>query len=215
MKRFVLLVLLCCMMVPTYARAGGNYTDALLLVQKGEFAQALKEFKQLAASGHAPSQFSIGLMYHLGRGVPKDTKLAYEWYKKALLQDHLPALNNIGMMYLNGQYVAQNRDIAYQLFKKAGTTHAQAMDNLAQCYQNGWGTVRNIKRAISMYQLAGESGYLLGWFHLGQIYEKGYPSVPRDFEKAVEWYIKAAEKKQQAAIARLKRLKRLPAGLDR
>jgi len=216
MKRFAFLFLLFSVLLPvTSAHAQtGNYDQALQMVRLGKLGQAMKEFKILAESNHAPSEFSIGLMYHLGRGVDKNLETAYNWYKRSMIDGHPPALNNIGMMYLNGEYVVQHRETAFRLFKKASTTHAQAMDNLAQCYENGWGTDRQIKRATNMYQLAGENGYVLGWYHLGKLYEKGYPDTPRDIEKAVEWYIMAAEKKQKHAIKRLKRLGRLPEGLD-
>lgn len=214
MKRFALLaVLAVCLTLnvgSAHAAAGGNYNDALKLVREGKFNLALKEFMLLAETGHAPSQFSVGLIHHLGRGTRVDLKKAYYWYKRSVLNDHVAGINNIGMMYLNGEYVVQNRDVAYRLFQKASTTHSQAMDNLGQCFENGWGTDRNIRRAVNMYTLAGDNGYLRGWFHLGKLYEKGYPGTPRDVEKAVEWYIKAAELKEAQSIKRLKRLNRLP-----
>ena len=216
MKRIVALVLLALALTLNVGdvRAVGNYNDALKLVRGGKFGLAMKEFLQLAETGHAPSQFSVGLIYHLGRGTKVDLAKAYYWYKRSVLNDHVAGINNIGMMYLNGEYVVQNRDVAFRLFKKASTTHSQAMDNLGQCFENAWGTKRDIRRAINMYSLAGDNNYLRGWFHLGQLYEKGYPDTPRDIEKAVEWYIKAAERKEAQSIKRLKRLKRLPAHLD-
>ena len=217
-KRFVALVLLALSLTfnvgDVRAATVGNYNDALKLVREGKFGLAMKEFLQLAETGHAPSQFSVGLIYHLGRGTRVDLEKAYYWYKRSVLNDHIAGINNIGMMYLNGEYVVQNRDVAFRLFKKASTTHSQAMDNLGQCFENGWGTKRDISRAINMYTLAGDNGYLRGWYHLGKLYEKGYPGTPRDIEKAVEWYIKAAERKEVQSIKRLRRLKRLPAHLD-
>jgi len=190
-----------------------NYEAALQMVRNAEYVKALKTFKQLAKQGHAPSEFSIGLIYHFGRGVPKNLKLAYAWYKKALLKDHSPALNNVGMMYSIGDYVVQDRDVAFRLFKRASIKHAHAMDNLGRCYENGWGTPRNINRALEMYTLAGDNGYILGWHHVGQIYEKGYPGTPKNVDTAVEWYIKAAERKLKKSRNRLNRLGRLPTRL--
>lgn len=217
-KRFAALVIIALALSlnvgDARAAVGGNYSDALKLVREGKFNLALKEFMLLAETGHAASQFSVGLIYHLGRGTQVDLEKAYYWYKRSVLNDHVGGLNNIGMMYLNGEYVVQNRDVAFRLFKKASATHSQAMDNLGQCFENGWGTKRDIRRAINMYSLAGDNSYMRGWYHLGQLYEKGYPKVPRDIEKAVEWYTKAAERKEPQSIKRLKRLNRLPAHLE-
>lgn len=216
MKRSVFLsaFLLCFALSLSPVQAAGNYTDALKMVKAGKFGLALEEFLQLAESGHSPSQFSVGLIYHLGRGTKVDLEKAYYWYKRSVMNDHAPGMNNIGMMYLNGEYVVKNHDVAFRLFKKASTTHAQAMDNLAQCFEHGWGTTANIKRAIEMYQLAGDSGYVAGWFHLGRLYEKDYPDYPKNVEKAVAAYILAAEKSHNPSKSRLRRMGRLPAGIQ-
>lgn len=191
--------------------AAAGYEDALELVRTQQFGKAMSEFKLLAEIGHAPSQFSIGLMYHLGRGIERDEKTAYEWYKKAALQHYAPAMNNMGMMYLNGEYVMKNEEVAFRLFEEASTEHVQALDNLGRCFENGWGVQQDVGQAINFYQLAGDAGYMLGYFHIGQIYEKGYPpDTPKDIEKAVNWYLQAAERNFKRAKDRLRALGRLP-----
>ncbi|MCR4378027.1 MAG: sel1 repeat family protein [Rhodospirillales bacterium] len=190
-----------------------GYEDALKMVREAKYQQAYSEFMPLAEEGHSASQFSMGLLYHLGRGIKQDSKIAYEWYKKAALQSHAPAMNNLGMMYLNGEYVARNQEVAFKLFEKAGGEHAQAKDNLGQCFENGWGVEQDTEMAANLYELAGDGGYVAAYFHAGQLYEKGYPDTPQDIDMAVEWYIKAAEKKYAAARTRLIELKRLPDNL--
>lgn len=190
------------------ARAG--YEDALQMVRQAKYQQAMAEFLPLAQEGHAASQFSMGLMYHLGRGVKTNPKTAYDWYKKAVLQDHPPAMNNMGMMYLNGDYVGRNREVAFKLFEKASADHQQAKDNVGQCYENGWGVERNAVQALNFYQLAGDAGFILGYFHIAKMYEKGYPDLPKNMDKAVEYYTLAAEADFNKARTRLIELKRLP-----
>jgi len=216
MKRFALIPTfsLCLALCLTAPPAHAGYEDALQMVRQAKYQQAMAEFLPLAQEGHMQSQFSVGLMYHLGRGVPRNEKTAYEWYKKSALQEHPPALNNVGMMYLNGEYVAQNYEIAFKLFQMASANHAQAKDNLGRCYENGWGVDRDIGQAINFYQLAGDDGYVTGYFHIGQLYEKGYPpDTPKDMEKAVNWYIQAAEQDYTQAKTRLIELGRLPESL--
>ncbi len=209
MKRFVLTVLLGVIFGAGVAHAA-DYKSALLLVRQSNYTAALSEFKVLAAEGHVASQYSIGLIYHLGRGVQADPETAYMWYKKAALVEYAPALNNLGMMYLNGEYVAANQEVAFKLFLKASVSHAQAKDNLAQCYELGWGVERNAVDAADMYQKSGDAGYAIGWLHLAQMYETGYDDLPKDMDKAVEWYIKAAERGVSAARIKLAELGRLP-----
>lgn len=195
----------------TAAPAHAGYEDGLKSVRNARYHEAMAEFLPLAKEGHSGSQFSVGLMYHLGRGVQQDLKVAYDWYKKAALQEYPSALNNIGMMYLNGEYVAPNKDIAFLLFQKASVDHIQALDNMGKCYENGWGTKQDLQLAIDYYTMAGDSGYILGYQHIAEMYEKGYPpKMPASIDKAVEWYIKAAEKKSTRAKNRLIELGRLP-----
>lgn len=198
-----------------YAQVGGGYTQALKLVRSGQWQRAISIFKPLAEEGHAASQFSLGLIYHLGRGVKADVETAYDWYKKAAVQQHPPAMNNIGMMYLNGEYVVQNRDVAFGLFEMASVEHAQAKDNMGQCYENAWGVERDIVRAINFYRLAGEQGYVLGFFHAAQIFEKGYPGTPKDKDLAVRWYSMAAERNHTKSRKRLIELDSLPEHLKK
>lgn len=195
--------------------AFAGYEDALEMVRGAKYQQAYAAFLPLAEEGHAQSQFSVGLMHHLGRGMKVDLKLAYEWYKKAAMQENAPGMNNLGMMYLNGEYVAQNREIAFKLFEKAAAEHAQAKDNIGQCFEHGWGTEQDIGQAINFYQLAGDGGYFLGYYHAGEIFEKGYADEPKNIETAVEWYIKAAENGLQKARTRLIQMRRLPAELQK
>lgn len=194
--------------------AHAGYEDGLKAVRSAKYHEAMAEFLPLAREGHSGSQFSVGLMYHLGRGVQKDLETAYDWYKKAAMQEYPAALNNIGMMYLNGEYVAPNEDIAFKLFLKASLDHLQAQDNLGRCYENGWGVEQDIAKAIDHYTIAGDAGYVLGYFHIGELYERGHPpEYPKSVDKAVNWYIKAAEKKFTRARNRLIELGRLPASL--
>lgn len=208
------LTLLTAVTLLTSVPAQAGYEDGLKAVRNAKYHEAMAEFLPLAQEGHSGSQFSMGLMYHLGRGVQKDLEVAYDWYKKAAMQEYPAALNNIGMMYLNGEYVAANEDIAFKLFEKAATDHIQALDNLGRCYENGWGVEKDVARAIDYYTMAGDAGYMLGYFHIGELYERGHPpEFPKNVDKAVNWYIKAAEKKFTRARNRLIELGRLPAAL--
>ncbi|HEY9163193.1 MAG TPA: tetratricopeptide repeat protein [Magnetovibrio sp.] len=208
MKRLLALATLLMLFGAMPARA--DYEAGLKLVREAKYQQAYAAFLPMAESGHAPSQFSIALLYHLGRGMRQDLKKAYDWYKKAAMQEHPGSMNNLGMMYLNGEYVTQNRAVAFKLFEKASVEFAQAKDNLGQCYEHGWGVEQDIGQAVNFYQLAGDAGFFMGYYHAGEVFEKGYADEARDLDTAVEWYIKAAEKGLQKARTRLIELKRLP-----
>ena len=54
--------------------------------ERGDYDTALKEFRPLAEQGEMVAQWSLGVMYERGRGVPQDSVQAYRWYTLAAAQ---------------------------------------------------------------------------------------------------------------------------------
>ena len=77
--------------------------DAWAAYRKGDYAQALKILKPLAAQGVAQAQSNLGLMYANGEGVTQDDKEAVKWYRLAAEQGYAEAQFNLGGMYKDGQ----------------------------------------------------------------------------------------------------------------
>ena len=49
----------------------------------GDYATALRLWRPLAERGHADAQYSLGVMYSQGRGVPQDYVQAHMWFNLA------------------------------------------------------------------------------------------------------------------------------------
>ena len=79
--------------------------EAYAAYQKGDYKQALKEYKKLAKQGNANAQLALGVMNEEGQGVPQNIFKAEEWYLKAANQGNAVAQHIIGLMYLQGQGV--------------------------------------------------------------------------------------------------------------
>ena len=66
--------------------------------------------------------------------MPKDDRLAAEWYRKAADQGNARAQNNIGLSYDNGRGVLKDWSIAYMWYNlaaaKGNKTAATNRDNL-------------------------------------------------------------------------------------
>ena len=58
-----------------------------------------------AEAGDAEAQYSLGLIYDNGRGVPQDDAEAVRWYRLAADQGYASALTILGVMYATGQGV--------------------------------------------------------------------------------------------------------------
>ena len=87
---------------------------------RGDFATALHEFRQLAEQGHAEAQVQLGAMYGDGEGVPEDDAEAVKWYHKAAEQGHSRGQLYLGMMYSLGTGVSRDDTEAVKWYRKAG-----------------------------------------------------------------------------------------------
>jgi len=76
--------------------------------QRGDYATALRIFRQFADQGSAYAQAIIGFMYEEGQGVTQDYAAAVRWYRKAANQGWPKAQNDLGVMYNRGWGVTQD-----------------------------------------------------------------------------------------------------------
>ena len=61
-----------------------------------------------AGQGYAAAQFTLGLWYDHGLGVPQDDIEAVRWYRLAADQGDAGAQSNLAIMYENGKGVPQD-----------------------------------------------------------------------------------------------------------
>ena len=73
----------------------------------------MKWYTLAADQGYASAQSTLGWIYSIGRGVPRDDKTAVKWYRLAAEQGVAFAQENLGMLYDKGQGVPQDYVRAY------------------------------------------------------------------------------------------------------
>ena len=110
----------------------GNYEKGLAAYKSGDYATALRKFRPLAKQGLASAQSSLGWMYYVGQGVPKNDKTAVKWYRLAAEQGDAPAQYSLGVMYENGLGVPQDDKTALKWF----TLSAKGKNEYAQSEVN-------------------------------------------------------------------------------
>ena len=96
------------------ADKASDLSDGLSAYRRHDYVAALRLLQPLADQGNAAAQFSVGLMYAHGQGVPRDDALAVKWYRLAADQGHALAQNNLGVMYANGRGVSKDAVLAYR-----------------------------------------------------------------------------------------------------
>ena len=119
----------------------------------------LDTVRQAAEQGMAIAQFSLGLRYANGEGVPKDDAEAVKWYRLAADQGLADAQHNLGFMYDNGKGVPKDDAEAvrwYRLAAEQGQVNAQF--NLGVMYANGEGVLKDSVLAHMWSTIAGANG---------------------------------------------------------
>jgi Sel1 repeat len=123
--------------------------------ESAQSAESIATLKEQAATGDAKAQFSLGLTYLLGRGVPQDEAQAVRWFRKAAEQGNALAQDWLGAAYANGQSVTQDYPQAAAWFRKAADQgDAAAQNNLGRAYYDGQGVPQDYAEAYFWFDLA-------------------------------------------------------------
>jgi len=162
--------------------AVADYAGAIKAAQVGDYVSALREFKELSKKGHPPSQYSIAVMYHFGRGQPRDFAEALKWYDLAVKKKH-----------------------ALELYGDAAPDHSLAKYNLGDMYSKGQGTEKDQRQGAIWFYKSAQDGFVKAQYKMGILYEGGI-GVPEDLERAKAWFEVAAKKGHKRAKSALRRL---------
>lgn len=154
-----------------------------------DFGVAMEWYQKAADLGHAQATNNIAFMYRCGNGVEQDGAKAIEWYTKAAELDDLGAVEQIGDMYWNGEGVEQDDDKALECYVKSLSSFPS------------YGTFEKIADILHGEDAAlewfEESGNAEKMMALAEMYCSSYgvgeEQLLPDFDKAVEWYTKAAD----------------------
>lgn len=172
-----------------------------------DLTEAARWYRQAATQGDVYSQTRLGYLYEKGLGVARDDALAVQWYSKAAAAGDQLGEAWLASMYRDGRGVARNYKEAEKWFSLAAEQgSAWALMNIGMIYTHGGdGLARDYGKAIGYFRKAAEGGDADALYDLGWAYEQGL-GVPADRQQAIEWYSKAAGKRQPLALNRLDRL---------
>jgi TPR repeat protein len=183
--------------------------DAQAAYERGDFANAVSQYQELAVQGEASAQYTLAVMYANGQGVDQDEAQAIRYYSMAADQGHAAAQFDLGSMYANGQGVAADDLAAMRFYRLAANQgHGAAQINFSQisgakffeasaAYQ-----AADYATAFSTYQLLADYGDAAAQHNLGLMYENGL-GVGQNMEQAMRWYRLAADQAFPPAVTRL------------
>ena len=157
--RFQTLLIWAAVLLASPYPAYAGFQEGLAAYERGEYASALREWRQLADEGDAVAQFGLGHLYAYGQGVSKDEKHAAQWYRKAADQGVAIAQSLLGSMYYYGRGVPKDDQQAVQWHRKAADQgDASGQYNLGVMYANGEGVPKDQQQAYFWWLLASAQG---------------------------------------------------------
>lgn len=93
-----------------------NWEAGLTSYQQGDFASAIREFKD---DDSAQSKFYLSMMYEKGEGTSQDRNKSVEMLQAAAEQGLDVAQADLGLLYLEGKGVPRNEDESIKWMIKA------------------------------------------------------------------------------------------------
>lgn len=139
--------------------AGASMYEAMVAYSQRDYAAALQGFQQYAEQGDSIAQYSLGLMYFYGQGVPQDYAEALAWYKKAGERGDAKALYSVARMYNEGMGVARDYVEAFDWFKKAAELgNGDAQTQLGVIYYVGMQIPRDYVKSLKWLNIAASLG---------------------------------------------------------
>jgi len=163
------------------------YSTATQYYNKGNYAEAIKYYRQIARDGHIKAMKSLGFCYLNGKGTDKSISYAIYWFKRVADSTN----DSIDCYYLGTIFKDEkNYTDALKYFLIASNSgHCQATYEVGSCYEQL--DEPAYEEAVRYYEKAIELGCEDAMYALGILYYRG-KGVARDKKRAVELFELAA-----------------------
>lgn len=149
--------------------------------------------QSLAQAGNAKAQYELATDYATGRELPRDLKLAAQWYEKAAARGLAPAQYRLGSLYEKGLGVGRDLALAKSWYQKAATAgNVRAMHNLAVLTaEGGDGDKPDYAAAAQWFRTAAEYGVRDSQYNLAILLARGL-GIPQNLALSYMWFAIAA-----------------------
>ncbi len=196
--------------IESYEKRDGHYVVKIKRLAKFNFLEKFNDqnielfyknnlcsIEKSADIGEAKAQFLLGCAYTFGvKMLSYNYKKAFELLSKSAAQEYGPAQEFLGMFYYVGEGIRQNDKKAMEWLEKAvNNGQGMAAYILSSAYFYGFGCEINTKLSAVWAMRGATLGDITSMRRVGNLYLHGYPeeSIPKDINKAVHWYMKAAQ----------------------
>ena len=113
------------------------------------------QLREKAEQGILEAQYTLGLMYYEGEGVPQDYAEALKWFRLAAEQGDPRGRLGLGLMYFKGEGVPQDHAEAFKWLRLAAEQgDPSAQSSLGLMYHEGQSVPQDFVRAHKWVNLA-------------------------------------------------------------
>lgn len=197
------------------ALAGDAYCQYMVGVRLENGAEGVSQdlfkayywYTRSAEQNNERAFYYLGSMYKKGNGVPKDTKKAFEYFKKGAELGDKQAKEELSNFSASGELIETpvtsepkmaapepkkvNSPKKAEVKKEAAPSGKELVEQ-GYIYQEGKDVPYNPGKAYECYEKAVELNYAPAYYYLANMYKKGW-YVGQSNEKACELLVKGAE----------------------
>jgi TPR repeat protein len=152
----------------------------------------LSDLQKRAEEGRPSAQYYLGLRYYHGLGVPKDERIAAQWFERAARAGESGAQLNLARILQTGRGVAPDMQKSVQMYRAAAARGVQAaMVELGEILSSGGSVATDFREALRLFNEAAAAGNAQAEFNLGLMHGQGL-GTPPDADESMKWYERAA-----------------------
>ncbi|KAL8688462.1 MAG: hypothetical protein Q9218_005634 [Villophora microphyllina] len=178
-----------------------GYASGLFSKGKEDYDRAFPLFVAASKHGHAEAGYRAALCYEFAWGTRKDPPKAAQFYRQAASKNHPGAASRLGKACLVGDLGLGNRyKEGIKWLKRAAESadfqYNNAPYELGLLHETGYGAdiFLDESYAAQLFTQSADLGHVEANYRLGDAYEHGKLSCPRDPALSVHFYTGAAQK---------------------
>ena len=187
-----------------------GYSSGLLNKGVEDNDKAFHLFVAASKHGHAEAGYRAALCYEFGWGCRKDSQKAVQFYRQSASKNHPGAMSRLGRACLVGEMGLGNRYREGLKWLKRAAESADFQYNsapyeLGLLHETGYGDDIFLDEAYAaqLFTQSADLGHVEANYRLGDSYEHGKLSCPKDPALSVHFYTRAAERGHPLAMMAL------------
>ena len=187
-----------------------GYASGLFSKGKEDYDRAFPLFVAASKHGHAEAGYRAALCYEFGWGTRKDPHKAVQFYRQSASKNHPGAASRLGRACLVSDLGLGNRyREGIKWLKRAAESadfqYNNAPYELGLLHETGYGDdiFHDESYAAQLFTQSADLGHVEANYRLGDAYEHGKLSCPKDPALSVHFYTGAAQKGHPLAMMAL------------